>query len=113
LIGTLKILLHRSLGQDDGRGLMRPAIDSGPSNLKIWLVWGHLSTRHRMSLTARIFGLQAPLVVLRGECAKVTPTAAPNSVPTNTAPLSPDEQSDECERARWSASYQTAVSPLD
>jgi hypothetical protein len=65
-----------------------------------------------MSLTARIFGLQAPLVVLRGECAKVTPTTAPNSAPA-TAPLSPDEQSDECEQARWSACYQTAVSQLD
>ncbi|KOO21669.1 hypothetical protein Ctob_000943 [Chrysochromulina tobinii] len=55
--------------------------------------------------------MQAPLVVLRGECAKGTPTTAPNSAPA-TAPLSPDEQSDECERARWSVSYQTAVIAL-
>ena len=90
---------------------MGPAIDSSPARLKIWLVWGQLSTRLRMSLTARIFGLQAPIVVLRGECAKATPTTAPSSVPDEQSKV-PITAPDECDLARWSASYQTAVSPI-
>lgn len=49
--GSLEIMLHRNLGQDDGRGLSEPVQDSSSTSTTHWIVFGSVKaseTRRRM-----------------------------------------------------------------
>ena len=66
--GSIELLLHRSLMQDDGRGLMGPVFDDSAAKLKIRLLWGPPTPKTLQMIDRHILALQSPLVPLRGDC---------------------------------------------
>ena len=68
----LEFLIHRSLAQDDGRGLFGPAFDDNAAKIRLWLLWGEPSPQALRRIDRLIFGLQAPPLPLRYECGHST-----------------------------------------
>lgn len=62
--GALELLIHRSLAQDDGRGLFGPAIDESTGRLRLLLFWGDASPHALGWLHEQVLAMQAPLLTL-------------------------------------------------
>ena len=90
--GSIELLLHRSLAQDDGRGLMGPVFDDSPSKLRLQLLWGVPSPQMLRAVDWRILALQAPMLPLRAQC--------------------PRDEPDGCTPADYAAHYGTSFQPV-
>ena len=66
--GELELLIHRSMGQDDGRGLAQAAVDTEQVSTRLAIVWGEATAVAR-ALPRLLFALEAPPLLLRGACA--------------------------------------------
>ena len=94
--GGVELLLHRSLNQDDGRGLMGPSIDDDPAKLKLRLLWGAPTAQVLRTVDEHAFAMQAPLLPLRAECPATQESTAGG---------------DECATA-YAARYRTSLEPV-
>ena len=68
-----EILLHRSLAQDDGRGLFGPAFDDNEARIKCYLVWS--DAPRATAVDALVMRVMAPLLPLRVACAAAAEAA--------------------------------------
>eukprot|EP00965_Chrysotila_dentata_P201514 6180616-Pleurochrysis_carterae.AAC.2 len=67
--GTLDVFLHRSISNNDGRGITAPAIDSSRTTVTIWLVWGDANAVHATAAKLAL-QLQSPLMPFFVSCAQ-------------------------------------------
>ena len=67
--GSFEILLHRSLMQDDGRGVSAAAIDDSPGRLTLWFTWGEPSAAMARMSQRIMLSAQVPLLLLTPPCA--------------------------------------------
>jgi hypothetical protein len=66
--GELELLIHRSMGQDDGRGLAQAAVDTEQVSTRLAIVWGEATAVAR-ALPRLLFALEAPPLLMHGACA--------------------------------------------
>lgn len=121
---SVSSLVHRSLAQDDGRGLFSSALDETEGRLRVWLVWGRPSAALYRRLHERLLAIQAPLVPFLADCPAAaggsrrnatTSSAEVLTAPPLGAQLAVERgagESEGCTRREWHAAYKSTYEPV-